>query len=84
MVCVNSVMVYPGSVTLQKGRWYYGAWAEACPVLKTMHIVDTDYICVNIFSVNATNQSVIWSSSDEDVITVGTCFFCAKWLYKRS
>ena len=32
MECVNSVNVYPSKVTLQTGSWYYGAWAEVCPV----------------------------------------------------
>ena len=31
MICVNSVTVYPGSVTLRLGEWYYGAWADVYP-----------------------------------------------------
>ena len=31
MTCVNSVSVYPKSITLKKGNWYYGAYAEVCP-----------------------------------------------------
>jgi len=28
---VDWVTVYPSSITLQTGHWYYGAWAEVCP-----------------------------------------------------
>ena len=31
MRCVDWVTVYPSSITLQTGHWYYGAWAEVCP-----------------------------------------------------
>ena len=31
MICVNSVSVYPSSITLKVGNWYYNAYAEVCP-----------------------------------------------------
>ena len=31
MICVNSVSVYPKSITLKVGNWYYSASAEVCP-----------------------------------------------------
>ncbi len=31
MICVNSVSVYPKSIVLKKGEWYYYAYAEVCP-----------------------------------------------------
>ena len=31
MVYVNSINVYPSNVTLQAGKWYYGARAEVLP-----------------------------------------------------
>ena len=32
MECVSWITVYPSSITLQTGHWYYDAWAEVCPV----------------------------------------------------
>ena len=39
MICVSSVTTYPGSITLKKGNWFYGATAQVCPP-------DADCTCV--------------------------------------
>ena len=138
MTCVNSVTVHPSSVTITKGRWYYGAWAdvssdcpecadvirysdnnsvatvnentgyiygvntgtakifaqatdgsgkkdyvavtvaepvavtgvEVCPTSLTMNVGDIEYLCENVYPSNATNQTVTWCSSNENVVTV--------------
>ena len=31
MTCVNSVRIYPETITLETGCWYYQAYAEVCP-----------------------------------------------------
>ena len=31
MICINSVNVYPKSITLKVGNWSYDAYAEVCP-----------------------------------------------------
>ena len=31
MICVNSVSVYPKSISLKVGTWSYAAYAEVCP-----------------------------------------------------
>ena len=55
MCCVNSVTVYPGSVTIRAGSWYYGAWAEVCPT-------DADCTDVTWYSNNSNIASVNASS----------------------
>lgn len=54
MICVSSVYVYPGSVTLKTGEWYYGAWAEVCPTYATCREVRWYSSNTNVASVNAT------------------------------
>ncbi len=54
MICVNSVTVYPGSVTIQKGNWYYGAWAEVCPTYADCRDVTWYSNNSSVASVNST------------------------------
>ena len=42
-----------------------------CPTSLTMNVGDVEYLCATIIPYNATNQSVIWCSSNENVATVG-------------
>lgn len=42
------------------------------PTSKTMNVGKTFTLVANVCPENATNKSVIWSSSDESVATVGT------------
>ena len=55
MRCVDSVTVYPSSVTIQKGSWYYGAWAEVCPPSADCTEVEWYSDNPSVASVNATN-----------------------------
>ena len=44
---------------------------EVCPISLTMNVDDVEYLCTTIIPYNATNQSVTWCSSNENVATVG-------------
>lgn len=44
---------------------------EVCPTSLTMNVGDVEYLCTTIIPYNATNQSVTWCSSNENVATVG-------------
>ena len=55
MICVNSVRVTPGSVTLQAGKWYYGARAEVCPLNASCRSVRWWSDNPNVASVNASS-----------------------------
>ena len=44
---------------------------EVCPASKTMNVGDTDYLCATVYPYNATDKSVIWCSSNENVAEVG-------------
>lgn len=55
MICVNSVRVTPGSVTLQAGKWYYGARAEVCPLNASCRSVRWWSENPNVASVNASS-----------------------------
>ena len=44
---------------------------EVCPTSLTMDVDDIEYLCASITPYNATNQTVTWCSSNEDVATVG-------------
>ena len=44
---------------------------EVCPKSLTMNVGDVEYLCTTIIPYNATNQSVTWCSSNENVATVG-------------
>ena len=43
-----------------------------CPTTKTMCVGEPDYLSAMVCPYNATNQSVVWCSSDDSVATVGT------------
>ena len=43
---------------------------EVCPASKTMNVGDTDYLCATVYPYNATDKSVIWCSSNENVAEV--------------
>ena len=55
MICVNSVSVYPSSITLKVGNWYYNAYAEVCP--PSAHCKEVQWHSANpsIASVNASS-----------------------------
>ena len=44
---------------------------EVCPKSLTMNVGDVEYLCTTIIPYNATNQSVTWCSSNDNVATVG-------------
>ena len=44
---------------------------EICPTSLTMNVGDIEYLCASITPSNATNQTVTWCSSNENVATVG-------------
>ena len=44
---------------------------EVCPTSLTMNVGDIEYLCASITPYNATNQTVTWCSSNENVATVG-------------
>lgn len=44
---------------------------EVCPTSLTMNVGDIEYLCASITPSNATNQTVTWCSSNENVATVG-------------
>ena len=44
---------------------------EVCPTSLSMNVGDIEYLCASITPYNATNQTVTWCSSNENVATVG-------------
>ena len=44
---------------------------EVCPTSLTMNVGDIEYLCASITPYNATNQTITWCSSNENVATVG-------------
>ncbi len=84
MICVNSVSVSPGSVTLKKGSWYYGASATVCPTNAdctevTWHSSNSSVASVNASSgyiyANAVGTARIYATATDgsgcsDYITV--------------
>ena len=44
---------------------------EVCPTSLTINVGDIEYLCASITPYNATNQTVTWCSSNENVATVG-------------
>ena len=74
MICVNSVRVTPGSVTLQAGKWYYGARAEVCPLNASCRSVRWWSENPNVASVNASSGYIyaraagtvtIWATAND-------------------
>ena len=55
MICVSSVTVYPKSVTIKKGNWYYAVSAEICPVNADCNCVTWHSSNTNVATVNAAN-----------------------------
>ena len=55
MICVSSVTVYPKSVTLKKGNWYYSVSAEVCPANADCNCVTWHSSNTNVATVNAAN-----------------------------
>lgn len=51
MICVNSVNVYPESITIAVGEWYHGAYAVVCPTNATCRSVTWHSEDTNIASV---------------------------------
>ena len=44
---------------------------EVCPTSLTLNVGDVEYLCASITPYNATNQTITWCSSNENVATVG-------------
>lgn len=44
---------------------------DVCPTSLTINVGDIEYLCASITPYNATNQTVTWCSSNENVATVG-------------
>ena len=65
MICVSSVTVYPKSVTIKKGNWYYAVSAEICPV-------NADCNCVTWHSSN-TNVATVTKAGKIKAVKAGTC-----------
>lgn len=58
MICVNSVSVYPSNITINKGDWYYGAYAEICPTNATCCEVVWSSGNTNVATVNAASGAI--------------------------
>ena len=63
MTCVNSVSVYPKSITLMKGNWYYGAYAEVCPCDADCKEVQWHSDNPSVASVNASSGYIYANAS---------------------
>ena len=71
MIYVNSINVYPSSVSLKVGEWYYGAWAEVCPTNATCPEVEWYSSNVSVASVNSSSGYIYARGA-------GTAIICAR------
>ena len=84
MICVNSVSVYPKTISLKVGTWSYAVYAEICPSNADCRSVrwysdnpsiasvnaSTGYICANAIGTTKIYATAIDGSGCTDCITV--------------
>ena len=81
MICINSITICPGNVTITKGKWYYGAYAEICPTNATCKCLTWHSSNSNIASVNengyicgvSEGAAVIYATAQDGSGAVGFC-----------
>lgn len=81
MIYVNSITIYPSNVTLTKGKWYYGAYAEICPLDATCKCVTWHSSNPEVASVNeygyicgvSAGAAVIYATAQDGSGAVGFC-----------
>ena len=81
-MCVNSVSVYPKSITLKVGNWFYNAYAEVCPSDANCTEVTWHSENPSIASVNASSgyiyANAVGTTSIYATATDGSC--CSDYL----
>ena len=81
MTFINSITIYPQNITVKKGKWYYGAYAEICPTDATCQCVTWRSSNSNIASVNqngyicgvSKGSAVIYATAQDGSGAVGFC-----------
>ena len=81
MICINSITICPENITITKGKWYHGAYANICPTnatcqCVTWHSSNSDVASVNqngyIFGVTE-GTAVIYATAQDGSGAVGFC-----------
>ena len=81
MICINSITICPENITITKGKWYYGAYAEICPTNATCKCLTWHSSNSNIASVNengyicgvSEGAAVIYATAQDGSGAVGFC-----------
>ena len=81
MKCINSITICPSNVTITKGKWYYGAYAEICPLDATCKCVTWHSSNPEVASVNeygyicgvSAGAAVIYATAQDGSGAVGFC-----------
>lgn len=81
MICINSITICPESVTITKGKWYYGAYVQVCPTNATCRCVTWHSSNSNVANVNQNGYifgvsegvAVIYATAQDGSGAVGFC-----------
>lgn len=81
MTFINSITIYPQNITVKKGKWYYGACAEICPIDASCQCITWHSSNSNIASINqngyicgvSEGSAVIYAVAQDGSGTVGFC-----------
>lgn len=81
MICINSITICPESVTITKGKWYCGAYAQVCPTNATCQCVTWHSSNPNVANVNqngyifgvSEGAAVIYATAQDGSGAVGFC-----------
>ncbi len=81
MICINSITICPENITITKGKWYYGAYAEICPTNATCKCLTWHSSNSNVASVTENGYicgvsegvAVIYATAQDGSGAVGFC-----------
>ena len=81
MILINSITICPENITITKGKWYYGAYAEVCPTNATCQCVTWHSSNSNVASVNedgyicgvSEGSAVIYATAQDGSGALGFC-----------
>ena len=81
MICINSITICPENITITKGKWYHGAYAQVCPTNATCQCVTWHSSNPNVANVNqngyifgvSEGSAVIYATAQDGSGAVGFC-----------